>query len=101
MEDQPTNHSHLSCHSSGIPAPVSWWLVRHFAQIPNLKMSSMPLSFHMLGLLLVSTISCGRDVGHELLPELTVNPGTTRGTKVSVLQMMPFSMFGSIVALDR
>ena len=45
--------------------------------------------------------SCGSDVGAELLPELTDNSGTTRGTKLSVLQMMPFSMFGSIVALDR
>ena len=63
-EDLPTDHPHPSCHPSfyfgfgfsGIPAPVSWWLVRHFAQILNLKMSSMQPCFQMLGLLLVSTI---------------------------------------------
>ena len=35
--------------------------------------------------------SCGGDVGDELLPELTDNPGTTRGTKLSVLQIIFFS----------
>ena len=34
--------------------------------------------------------SCGSDEGDELLPELTDNPGTTRGTKLSVLQIMLF-----------
>ena len=32
--------------------------------------------------------SCGSDVGDELLPELTDNTGTTRGTKLSVLQII-------------
>ena len=44
--------------------------------------------------------SCGGAVQDELLPELTDNPGTTRGTKLSVLQVI-FSIFWSIVALDR
>ena len=35
--------------------------------------------------------SCGSDVGDELLPELTDNPGTTRGAKLSVLQIKNFS----------
>ena len=34
--------------------------------------------------------SCGSDVEDDLLPELTDNPGKTRGTKLSVLQMMFF-----------
>ena len=34
--------------------------------------------------------SCGSDVGDKLLPELKDNPGTTRGTKLSVLQVMLF-----------
>ena len=34
--------------------------------------------------------SCGSDVGDELLPELTDNLGTTRGTKLSILQIMLF-----------
>ena len=34
--------------------------------------------------------SYGSDAGDELLPELTDNPGTTRGTKLYVLQMMLF-----------
>ena len=38
--------------------------------------------------------SCGGVVGDELLPESTDNPGTTRGTKLSVLQKIhfPFSV---------
>ena len=64
MEDLLTDRPYPSCHPSfyfgfgfsGIPAPVSWWLVRHFAQILNLRMSSMNLCFQMLCLLLVSTI---------------------------------------------
>ena len=44
--------------------------------------------------------SSGGDVEDELLSELTDNPGTTRGTKLSVLQRC-FSHFWSIVALDR
>ena len=43
-----TDRPHLSCHPSEIPSPVSWWLVRHFAQILNLKMSLLPLCFQRL-----------------------------------------------------
>ena len=32
--------------------------------------------------------SCGGDVEDEALPELVDNPGTTRGTKLSVLHMI-------------
>ena len=39
-------------------------------------------------------------VEDELLSELTDNPGTTRGTKLSVLQIILFP-FWLIVALDR
>ena len=35
--------------------------------------------------------SCGGDVEDEMLPELVDDPGTTRGTKVSVLHLL----FGS------
>ena len=45
--------------------------------------------------------SCGSDVGDELLPELTDNLGTTRGTTLSVLQMNASPILRSIVALDR
>ena len=48
-----------------------------------------------------SNDSCGGVVEDELLPELTDNSGTTRGTKLSVLQIVPFPFFLSIVALDR
>ena len=34
--------------------------------------------------------SCGGDVEDETLPGLADNPGTTRGTKLSVLQIMLF-----------
>ena len=32
LEDLPTDRPHPSCHPSGIPDPISWWLIRHFAQ---------------------------------------------------------------------
>ena len=35
--------------------------------------------------------SCEVDVESELLPELDDNPGTTRGTKLSVLHLICFS----------
>ena len=35
--------------------------------------------------------SCGGDVDDELLPKLVDNPGTTRGTKLSVLHKNVFS----------
>ena len=62
QEYLPTGHPH-SCHPSfyfgfgflRIPAPVSWWLVRHLAQILNLKMNSKQLCFQRLVLLLFST----------------------------------------------
>ena len=38
----------------------------------------------------VSDESCGGDVDDELLPELVDNPGTTRGTKLSVLHIIVF-----------
>ena len=44
-----------SCHLSGIPDPFSWWLVRHFALILNLKMSLMQPCFHRPGVHLLST----------------------------------------------
>ena len=45
LEDLPTDRPHPSCHPSGIPDPISWWLVRHFARILNLKMSLMQPNF--------------------------------------------------------
>ena len=44
-----------SCHLSGIPAPVSWWPVRHFALILNLKMSLMQPCFQRPCVHLLST----------------------------------------------
>ena len=44
-----------SCHLSGIPAPVSWWPVRHFALILILKMSLMQPCFQRPGVHLLST----------------------------------------------
>ena len=38
--------------------------------------------------------SCGGDVEDESLPELVANPGTTRGTKLSVLHFIVFPVFG-------
>ena len=45
--------------------------------------------------------SCDGDVEDEMLPELVDNPGTTRGTKLSVLQMVVSSLLWSTVASDR
>ena len=45
LEDLPMDRPHPSCHPSGIPDPISWWLVRHFARILNLKMSLMQAQF--------------------------------------------------------
>ena len=39
---------------------------------------------------LVGDKSCNVDVNDELVPELVDNPGTTRGTKFSVLQTIVF-----------
>ena len=89
MEDLPTDRSHL-CHFSGIPVPVSRWLVRYDAVILNLKMSSKQLCFQRLGLLPFINDSCGSDVRDELPPEMVHNPGTTRGTKLFVLQIRVF-----------
>ena len=38
---------------------------------------------------------CDSDVEDELLPELADNPGTTRGTKLSVLQIILFTFLVS------
>ena len=38
--------------------------------------------------------SCGGDVEDELAPELDDNPGTTRGTKFSVLHQNPLTLLG-------
>ena len=38
--------------------------------------------------------SCGGDVEDELVPEFDDNPGTTRGTKISVLHKKILPMFG-------
>ena len=45
--------------------------------------------------------SCGNDVEDELAPELEDNPGTTTGTKFSVLHVELFSHSWSDVAFDR
>ena len=73
-----------------IPAPVSWWLVHHFALILNLKMRLMQPCFQRLSVHLLSSSPCDWVVENELLPELADNTGTTRGTKLSVLQIILF-----------
>ena len=87
MEDLPTDRSHLSCRSSGIPAPVASSSIRPNTEsedefdatlFPETRCASGPND------------SCGSDVDDELLPELTDNHGTTRGTKLSVWQMIIF-----------
>ena len=58
----PTDRPNSSCHPSfyfgfrflRIPAPVSWWLVRHFALILNLKMRLMQPCFQRLSVHLLS-----------------------------------------------
>ena len=67
-------------------APLSLQ-VRHFALILNLKMNLKPLV--ALSAFFFS-LSCDSDAEDELLAGLVDNPGTTRGTKLSVLQMMVF-----------
>ena len=44
--------------------------------------------------LLTTNKSFGVDVSDELLPELVDTPGTTRGTKLSVLHTMFLPFFG-------
>ena len=58
----PKDRPNSSCHPSfyfgfgflRIPAPVSWWLVRHFALILNLKMRLMQPCFQRLSVHLLS-----------------------------------------------
>ena len=81
----PTDHSRLSCHLPKIRAQVSRSLVCHFALI--LRMSCL-LCFQRLEVPLVPNDS-GDVLEDELLSELTDNR-TTRGTKLSVLQIILF-----------
>ena len=63
---------------------MSWLLVRHFALTLNLKMNLKQ------GLLFPPSFlneSCDSDAEDELRAGLVDNPGTTRGTTLSVLQM--------------
>ena len=65
--------------------------VRHFAQKLNLKMSSKQFCFPEAWSASFLNDSCGFDVDDELPPELTAIPGTPRGTKLSVLQIILFT----------
>ena len=76
--------------------------VRHFAQKLNLMMSSKQLCFPEAWSASFLNDSCGFDVDDELPPELTDNPGTPRGTKLSVLQIIlfPFGVNRGFLAAD-
>ena len=70
--------------------PGCWFVT--FALILNLKMNLKqvaPVPW-LLVPPLFSNESCDSDAEDELLPELTDSPGTTRGTKLSVLQIIVF-----------
>ena len=52
----------------------------------------IPLFIFVFGLFeVIRTTSCDVDDDDELLPELVGNPGTTRGTKLSVLRAIVFT----------
>ena len=77
-------------------------LFRHFALILNLKMNLKqvaPVSWMLFPHSLLNE-SCDGDVEDEMLSELVDNPGTTRDTILSVLQVILFPSW-SIVAFDR
>ena len=94
MVDLPTDRPHSSCHRSG--DSCSSFLVAgsslhsetepedelDAALFPETRCASGPNN------------SCGSAVGDELLPELTDKPGTTRGTKLFVLQIKRFPIVG-------
>ena len=63
---------------------------RHFAPILNLRMNLLAALFPEAGDASGPNDSCGGIAEDELLSELTDNPGTTRGTKLSVLQIILF-----------
>ena len=73
--DPPNSSRHPSFYL-GIPAPVSWWLVRHFALILNLKKDELDAAlFSETRCASSLNESCDCDVENELLPELADNPG--------------------------
>ena len=75
-------HPNLDCHSSfyfcfwvsGLSRTSSPLLLRHFALVLDLEMY-----------IKMNLTSPGGDVEDDLAPELDDNPGTTRGTKFSVM----------------
>ena len=70
---------------------MSWLLVRHFA-LTELEDELEAGGTNSLVALSASFLneSCDSDAEDELLSGLVDDPGTTRGTKLSVLQMMVF-----------
>ena len=103
------DRSHRSCHFPRTPAPVSWWQVRHFALVLNMQTNLMQPCFQRLRVPATPFPETQGASGPndswnggagELLPEMLDNPGTTRGTKLCVLQTILF-LFWSIMALDR
>ena len=90
MEDLQTDRPHPSCHPSRIPTPVSWWLVRHFVLKPMLECELDAAQFPETVSTSLLDESCGGSVEDETLPKLVANSRTTRGTKLSVLQMIDF-----------
>ena len=99
--DLPTNRQNFSCHPSFITvlcflrdrtcfrAPF-----RLFAQILNLKMNLKQLCFQRLVLLLFSTSPVTAIWRTSCFQKSEDKPGTTRGTKLSVLQMILFPFLG-------
>ena len=71
----------LDCHPS-------FYLVFAFSKLLQFPEASTSLRY-WAGL--VGDKSCNVDVENELLPKLADNPGTTRGTKLSVLHVIVFS----------
>ena len=69
------------------------FLFRDFVESRRSPSACLSLRF-VAGLEKVLDESCGGDVEDELVPELDDNPGTTRGTKFSVLHKNSFPFFG-------
>ena len=74
---------------------MSWLLVRHFAltELEDELEAGGTSSLVALSEPFLNE-SCDSDAEDELLSGLVDDPGTTRGTKLSVLQMMVFPVFG-------
>ena len=89
MDDLPTDRLHPSCHPSyfgfkfsRIPPLISHWLVRHYAQILKLKMSSKQLFPEDCSASLLNESCDGDIVRPKNISELINSPGPTNRIRI-------------------